>query len=318
MWPRLRATARRLRALRRTIPATRPDVVVSSLQHVNVLTLLALTGKAMPVVVVEQNNPSMLSLGMPWNWLRRVTYPRAARLVSVSQGVDRYFDWLRPAQRTVIHNPLTPDYENAGGSPLPVGVRPGRKLLVAMGRLTHVKGFDLLLAAFAGVAEKHQDWDLVIIGEGELRSKLEAQREQLGLSQRVLLPGQLTNPFPLLRRAQLFVLPSRSEGFPNVLIEAMACGVPVIATDCQSGPREIVRDGENGVLVAAEDVGALAAALERLMADDAERARLSGNPDEVQELFGIKKITEVWEQLLQQVLAERAHDLKRELRQRGV
>jgi glycosyltransferase involved in cell wall biosynthesis len=282
-------------------------VVISSLQHINVLTLLALTGKALPLIVVEQNNPAMLSLGKPWNWLRRVTYPRAARLVNVSRGVDQYFDWLLKAQRVIIHNPLTPDHENADESSLPVGTNLGQKLLVAMGRLTYVKGFDLLLSAFASVAEKYPDWNLVIIGEGELRSELEAQREQLGLSQRVLLCGQLVNPFPFLRRAQLFVLPSRSEGFPNVLIEAMACGVPVIAANCPSGPSEIVRDGENGLLVPTEDVAALAAALERLMSDESERARLSGDSDEVQELFGIKKVTEAWEQLLQQVMTEHTH-----------
>ena len=306
VWPRLRATARRLRALRRTIPTTRPDVVISSLQHINVLTLLALTGMAVPLIVVEQNNPVMLSLGEPWNWLRRVTYPRAARLVSVSRGVDQHFDWLLEAQRVIIHNPLTPDYENTDESPLPVDANWGEKLVVAVGRLTYVKGFDLLLSAFAGVAEKYPDWNLVILGEGELRSELEVQREQLGLSQRVLMAGQLANPFPLMRRAQLFVLPSRTEGFPNVLIEAMACGLPVIAADCPSGPSEIVRDGENGLLVPTEDVPALQAALERLMSDEAERERLSCNREKVQELFGIRRVTEAWERLLQQVTAERA------------
>lgn len=301
---RFRALVLRLRTLRRTISATQPDVIVSLLQHVNVLTLLALAGTSSPLVVSERNHPAMQSSGKQLNWLRRVTYGRAARLVSVSQDIDRCFTWLPRAKRAVIHNAVTPEFESVAETRSPRAGVPEKKLLVAMGRLTYLKGFDLLLNAFARVAGKHPDWDLIIVGEGELRSELEELREQLGLQDRVVLPGQLSNPFPLLRQAQLFVLPSRGEGFPNVLIEAMACGLPVIAADCPSGPNEIVRDGENGVLVPAQEVVALADAMNRLMSDEAERRRLANGGAEVKERFSLGKITDAWQELLHQVVKQ--------------
>jgi glycosyltransferase involved in cell wall biosynthesis len=293
---------RRLRALRRAILSTRPDVVRSVLQHVNVMTLLALAGTRCPVVVSEHLDPTMISCGSPWDELRRITYRRAAKLVSVSHGIDEYFAWLPPARRVVIYNPL-PNMEQPDDTlDTPPILNDGTNWVMTMGRLSREKGFDLLLPAFAGVAEKNPGWRLMILGEGEQRPELERLTESLGLRDRVLLPGRIKNPFPVLKQAKLFVLPSRHEGFGNALIEAMACGVPVIATDCPSGPREIVRDGENGVLVAAEDVGALAAALERLMADDAERARLAVRGAEAVKRFEIERIIETWEELLHQVV----------------
>jgi GalNAc-alpha-(1->4)-GalNAc-alpha-(1->3)-diNAcBac-PP-undecaprenol alpha-1,4-N-acetyl-D-galactosaminyltransferase len=300
---RLLAAYRRLRALRRTIPASRPDVVISSLQHVNVMTLLALTGKSIPVVVVEQNDAT-LSCGEPWNVLRRIIYSKAARLVSVSRGVDNGFKWLPQAQRAVIHNPLTPDYTLVAGAIGSIELSSTRKHLVGMGRLTYLKGFDLLLSAFADLAGKFPDWNLIIIGDGELRSGLEEQSDRLGLAQRVFLTGQLDHPFSLLKQTDLFVLPSRGEGFPNVLIEAMACGLPVIAADCASGPSEVVRDGQNGLLVRAGDVKALGEGMARLMGDVAERTRLTSKPADVEELFGVGKITEAWEKLLHRIAAD--------------
>ncbi len=299
---RLRANYRRLRALRHRIPATRPDIVISSLQHVNVMTLLALMGKSIPVIVVEQNDAT-LSCGEPWNLLRRITYSKAATVVSVSQGVANSFEWLPQAQRAIIHNPLTPDYALAAEANVSIDMRSNRKYLIGMGRLTYLKGFDLLLSAYADLADEFPDWSLIIIGEGELRSELEDQRDRLGLAQRVLLPGQLNHPFSLLKRSDLFALPSRSEGFPNVLVEAMACSLPVIASDCPSGPSEIVRDGENGVLVLAGDVRALREGLSRLMGNVAERARLASKPADVEKVFGIEKITAAWEKLLHEVAA---------------
>ena len=303
---RLRATAGRLRALRRAILGTGPDVVVSSLQHVNVLTLLALAGTRCPVVVTEHNDPTQISCGRPWDELRRLTYGRAARLVSVSRGVDQHFAWLPPAQRTVIYNPLPIIEPPDEAADLPAILNDDADWVMAMGRLSRQKGFDLLLTAFAKVAAKNPGWRLMILGEGEQRPELERLIESLGLRDRVALPGRIKNPFPVLRRAKLFALPSRHEGFGNALIEAMGCGVAVVAADCPSGPGEIVRGGESGVLVPAGDAGALAGALGRLMADPAERARLAGNGGRARELFGAGRITGAWEELLRQVAAEHA------------
>ena len=298
--------ARRLRALRSAIRLARPDVVISSTQQMNVVAILALARTGLPVIAVEQTDPIMHSCGRLWDVLRYATYPRASAVVSVSRGVDRYFDWLPQSQRIVIHNSLAPVDDERDAPVLPAEVDTGKKRVVAMGRLTDAKAFDLLLYAFGMVAEKHADWQLLILGEGELRLALEELRERLGLTDRVFLPGRFDNPFPVLKKSDLFVLSSRFEGFPNVLIEAMACGVPVISTDCPSGPNEIISDNENGVLVPSGDACALAAAMDRLMSDEPERMRLAAGGREVRGRFSLEAITDQWQELIERVVERKA------------
>lgn len=297
----------RLWVLRRTIRASQPDVVISFLHQTNVLTLLALTKTSHPVIVSEQNNPRMyyIYFGSLWEKLRRVTYPKAARVVSTSQGVNEYFDWLPPTKRAVIYNPLAAVKDDQSTINLLQGADPDKKWVIAMGRLIYQKGFDILLSAFQQIANRHSDWQLLILGEGELRSELEVLRENLGLNHQVVLPGLLSNPFSLLKKSKLFVLSSRFEGFGNVLIEAMACGLPVVSTDCPSGPREIIRHEIDGLLVPNEDVSALAAAMDRLMSDEAERKLLAARAPEVAERFSLEKVIGIWEELIAQVVKEK-------------
>ena len=178
-----------------------------------------------------------------------------------------------------------------------------RHLLIAMGRLVHQKGFDLLLQAFAQIAGRHPQWTLTILGEGPLRSELQSQTEALHLQERVHFTGAVANPFPMLRAADLFVFPSRFEGFGMALAEAMACGLPAVSFDCPEGPAEIIRDGIDGILVPPEDVGALAKALDRLMDDTQERQRLAERAPDVLERFSRDRILLVWQELFDKLLS---------------
>ena len=292
----------RLRALRDAVIASRPAVVIAHIDQVNALTALALRRTGIPLVVTEHCDPTLQNRSRLWDKLCRVGYRRAAKVVSVSKGIDQCLTWLPESKRAVIHNPVVIPPSVDGDSDLPFGFAHNGKLIVAMGRLTYQKGFDLLLQAFAEVATQQSHWHLVILGEGELRNDLEGQRSELGLQGRVHFGGVVANPFSVLRRADLFVMASRFEGFPYALLEAMACGLPVIYTDCPSGPREIIRHEIDGLLVGNGDVAGLAAAMDRLMSSDDDRKRLAASATQVIERFSLDKITNAWEEILYQVV----------------
>ena len=290
----LRDNLRRVRALRRSIRQSGPDAVLSFLDTTNVVTLLATPGLSVPVIVSERSDPARNSPGGIWSQLRRLTYPMADVVVVQSKGALDYFSPKVQTRARIVPNPVLLPRPSATVS----SVQPRRPTLVSMGRMVPAKGFDLLLRAFAELKDKHRDWTLVILGDGPLRTQLESLRDQLGLEQRVLMPGCVSNPYNFLLGSDLFVMPSRYEGFPNALCEAMACGLAVICTDCPSGPREIIRDGVDGVLVANEDVEALAKAMDWLMESETERKRLGERAYEVTERFSLNKVMRMWEDVL--------------------
>ena len=294
----IRNNIRRFRHLRQAIAATQPDVVISFLDKVNVLTLIACRGQKYPILVSEQNDPTQNKIGRMWDRLRRIVYPWATQVISCSQGVDQNWHWLPPEKRTVIYNPLAVTSQTAADIELPAPLNPKSKTIVAMGRLAPQKGFDLLLNAFASIAPQHPDWQLLILGEGELRADLEAQKNRLELQNRVAMPGIITNPFPLLKKCDLFVLSSRYEGFGNVMIEAMACGLPVVPTDCPSGPNEIITDGVNGILVPNQDTQALATAMSESIKSDRQRTQLATAAQQSLARFELDNIVNQWEKLI--------------------
>jgi glycosyltransferase involved in cell wall biosynthesis len=288
----------RLRSLRQAMDSWKPDLVISFLDKTNVLTLIAGWGSKYPILVSEQNDPTQNNIGSVWNWLRRLAYQSATQVVSCSQGVDKNWYWLSPERRCVIYNPLAVQQEHSVDVELLEKIDFNKKTVVAMGRLTEQKGFDILLTAFADIAEKHQDWQLLILGEGELRQELETLRDQLGIRDQVVMPGLANNPFSILKHAHLFVLSSRYEGFGNVIIEAMACDLPVISTDCPSGPGEIIINGENGILVPNQDQNSLAQAMANLMSDSKRRKQLAATAHKSLARFDLNNIINQWENLL--------------------
>jgi GalNAc-alpha-(1->4)-GalNAc-alpha-(1->3)-diNAcBac-PP-undecaprenol alpha-1,4-N-acetyl-D-galactosaminyltransferase len=282
--------------LRGAIIDTAPQVVISFIDVTNVRTLLATCGLGLPVIVTEHCDPNHNYLGEGWEDLRRRSYPGAEYLTVVNEEVVSYFSGFMDGRVRVIPNPIS-----KAAHPVVDGGRARRKevrTLLAVGRLSFEKGFDLLLEAFALIAQRQPSWCLQIWGEGELRSQLERSASALGLAQRVRFCGFTKFPFEVMRKADLLVVPSRCEGFSNVLIEAMACGLAAVSFDCPSGPRHIIRDGIDGVLVPPQDVPALAATLERLMEDEVERRRLATRAPQVLERFGIEKIMNMWSQLV--------------------
>lgn len=287
----------RARLVRRAIRQSRPDAVVSFLDATNVVTLLATRGLSVPVVVTEHRDPFLHQPGRAWGLLRRLTYPWADRVVVLNDRARGYFPGGIRARTRVIPNPVVVDGDAGASDPAPFP----RPALASMGRLVEEKGHDLLLRAFARLGPRFSAWHLVVLGEGPWRGRLESLRETLGLGGRVSLPGAVRDPHRLLRQADLFALPSREEAFPMALCEAMACGLPVVVAEYHDAVREIVRDGVDGLVVPREDVEALAAALGRLMADPAERARLGGRGVEILGRFGLEPVMAAWDTLLEEL-----------------
>ena len=291
-WSAIMNKVRGVRALRHEIKVQAPDVVVSFIDVVNVVTVLAAVGLGVPVVVSERTDPSRHRIGLLWRVLRPWCYRWAAGVVTQTTGALGFFSDGVRRRGCVIPNPVP---AVGDGDP---GVGSRNATIVGMGRLSREKGFDLLLRAVAMIAGTQASWSLVIWGEGECRGELESLRDELGLRGKVSFPGWTAEPFGELRRSGIFVLSSRYEGFPNVLCEAMACGLPAVSFDCPSGPREIIRDGVDGILVPAEDCEELARALRRLLEDESERSRLGERAVEVADRFGIRGVMSMWEDVL--------------------
>ncbi len=293
----LARNVRRLAKLRNTVAERRPDVVIGFCDRANILALVATWGLGVKVIVSERTDPAQHAIGEFWSWARRRVYPRASAVVVQTEAVKRWLEREIPAARTVaIPNPVW-----RAALP-PAARREGDSLeVVGVGRLGYEKGFDLLLNAFGLVAERFPDWRLRIVGDGDRRGELEALAARLGLAGRVAFTGKVPNPEDYMHRAALFALPSRYEGFPNALLEAMACGLPAVSFDCPSGPAAIIRHGLDGLLVPAEDVPAFSAALAELMADAGKREFLGGNARAVLDRFGPENILGQWEALMTEV-----------------
>jgi glycosyltransferase involved in cell wall biosynthesis len=186
---------------------------------------------------------------------------------------------------------------------IPNGIPPTRlppaaleaKVLIAAGRLSPQKGFDLLIEAFGTVAAKHPEWQLRIFGVGPLRAKLAAQIEELGLAGRVQLKGTTKQLDEQLAASSIYVLSSRFEGLPMVLLEASTAGVPAVAFDCPTGPAEIIEHGRNGLLVPPQDVAALAAGMCRLIENPDERRAMGAAARESSGRYSMPAVREIWE-----------------------
>lgn len=289
----------RIRVLRHAIRESRPDVVISFQSTTNVLTLLATRGLRAPVVVAEHSDPSRSDIGRAWNNLRCRTYPLAHALVCPTNSALRFFQEKIKVKGRAIPNVIAVPSTELARYDAHSGRTSKGHTLVGMGRLVQSKGFDILLDAFSRIANSHPDWSLKILGEGPLKQELESRAQAFGLSDRVDFAGEVRDPFPELCAADLFVFPSRFEAFGLALCEAMACGLPVVSFDCPCGPREIIRDGLDGVLVPPEDAGALSTVLHRLMNDPGERQRLASRAPEVLKRFDLDRILSLWEQLFE-------------------
>jgi glycosyltransferase involved in cell wall biosynthesis len=296
---RIANNAVRIHRLRGELIRIRPDLLLSFIDKTNVLALLSSFGLGLPVVVSERVDPASYDIGRVWDTLRAISYPFAAGLVVQVPSVRSFFPWFLQRRIRVIPNPVQRPGAVASAQ------EPGPRVIAA-GRLTTYKGFDLLLEAFARVRSRYPEWRLDILGEGDERPALAAQADRLGISGCFRLMGNRPDILPQMRGADIFVLSSRAEGFPNVLCEAMAAGMAVISFDCPTGPAEIIQPGVDGLLVPAQDVTALADALDKLMGNAGLRARLASRAPEVMDRFSEEAIVGQWDTCFRELAAPRS------------
>lgn len=303
-WNGMAANLTRLRRLRRLLQEHKPDIVLGMMRTASILAILAARGLPCKVVATEHTHPPAQPISTFWRWLRRRSYPQASRVVALTRATAGWLESHIPGTRTaVIPNPV--QWPLVDMQPWIDPPKAGRKVLLGVGRLHRLKGFDLLVQAFAEVAQRHPDWDLWIAGEGAERSALETAVKAAGLEGRVMLPGRVGNIGAWYQRADLYALSSRVEGLSNTLLEAMASGCPVLACDCDTGPREIIRDDIDGVLVQpAGEVASLARGLEALMGDEARRQRLAHEGLAIRERFSVESVLGRWEHLFDEITAE--------------
>jgi glycosyltransferase involved in cell wall biosynthesis len=292
--------ARRVVALRRLLRRLQPDIALAMMSTPNVL--LALASQWLPALQTvgsERCYPPHAPLGRLWHVLRRMLYGRLSAMVALTGECAHWIETQTSASRVVvIPNAIAwPLPDNPPRRSLPRLCQPQRKLLLAVGRLEPVKNFDALIRAFARLAHTFPDWDLVILGEGSERARLALTIRCMGLVQRVAMPGVAGNVAYWYGKADLFALTSLSEGFPNALAEAMAHGVPAVSVDCNTGPRDIVRHGIDGLLVPPGDIAALSDALASVMGDAALRRQLASRSAQARERFSVEKVGHMWETL---------------------
>ncbi len=280
----------------------KPDTIFSLLSSTNVAVIIAkvLSRTKSKLIVSEHTYPSVNLANEMYGGITRLfmkrCYPEADRIIAVSESIkqDLVLNFHFPETKIeVVCNPV--DIEDIERLSKETVEHPWFydkiPVIVSLGRLTKQKGYPYLLRAFS-LVKRHLSCRLVIIGDGEDKTKLLSLVRSLGVEREVELLGFQKNPFKYLARSSLFVLSSLYEGFPNVILEAMALGLPVISTDCPSGPAEIIEDKKNGLLVPVRDEQALSRAIMAVMTDERLRESLGREARQRAGAFALDKITE--------------------------
>ena len=291
----------------------KPDALVSFMWYPNAVALAANSiGRLNLKVIVSERSSTAIFEGKLMDFLRRLVirtlYPKANMIVAPSQGIadDLYLRYgISKKKLKVIHNPLdTNVILKKAGEPLEhPWYGKGESIIIAIGRLGQEKGFSFLIRAVAHLAREGTRCKLIILGEGTEKENLQRLVKELSLEDTVSMPGFLENPYKYLSRSTVFVLSSLYEGFPNVLLEALALGVPSIATRCPTGPEEIIIDGVSGILVEPASEEAMADAIKRVLSDAELRKKLAEGGRKRAEDFSVEKIIKEYEAAIDEVCA---------------
>lgn len=292
--------ARRYIMLRGFIKKKQPDVIISFMTNVNITAILSVIFLPFPVIFSERTDPFFDGRSKFWSLLCRIFYPFADACILQTERLSVSIDRLYPNIKNVrtIPNPLSDKIDLYKAS----HKDKKRFKIISLGRLDQNKQIDKLLFMFSSFVAEYPSWDLYIYGEGVCKNQLEGLICLLGLSGRVFLMGLTSQPWQVMSESDIFVMTSCLEGFPNVLLEAMAIGLPCVVYDCPSGPKEITRDGLDAKLIPLNDTDAFIKELKELMNSDLLRIELGQKAREsTLARYQLTKIVSLWDDLFRQL-----------------
>ena len=292
IWRKVKNIFYRVVKLKRLIRKISPDFIVSFMGNLQAILTFE------PVIVSIHNNPDFFPLYRKFLLKTIYKLPNVKKIVTCSSEIEKKLNNNYKLKNTnTIYNTIDLKFINQKlFAPKPFEF----DYILTVGRLHRQKGFDILIKAFAKSTLKNIV-KLIVLGEGKERKYLEKLIAELKLKNKVLLPGNVDNPFVYMKYANFFVLSSRYEGLPMVLLEALACGIPVITTNCETGPSDIIENEENGLLVSVGDENALKVAMEKLFYDTGLYKRLKVNSQKSIKRFGVKNIVKDWINLFEEI-----------------
>jgi len=284
-------TVKRIFVLKKVLKKLKTDINISFMTHTNILAIISSKLNGQKIIISERIAYDFYNSKLI-NIMKKIFYPLSSFLIVQTNADKKHYNYMKNVE--VIYNPLS-----ISGNVLDLSNK--ENIILAVGRLDKQKGFDNLIKAYSMVKT---DWKLFIAGAGEERKNLEHLINKLNLKDKVFLIGNQKNIFKWYNKASIFVLSSKKEGFPNVLIEAMACGCAVVSFDCPYGPNEIIENNVNGILVENQNIEKLSFAIQKLIDDKKLREKLSKEALKVENKYTLEKIAYKWEKIVKKVINE--------------
>lgn len=303
---RVRNLYRRIYKLQDIWKRIHPDIIVSFIRKNNLMALASAKPLGIPVVASVRSAPERELAGAVIGRLSRFMFRWASGIVVQTSRGKEYFDTKLQKKVAILPNSINPAFLDAGSKGKDIG-RKSSKQIISVGRIDDNKNQKMLIEAFMRLAGKYPDWSLHLYGDGERKEQLEKYVQYNNLADRVIFHGRVDDVQRRLQMAEIFVLPSKVEGMPNALIEAMVMGLACVSTDCPcGGPADLIISGENGYLIAVDDTEALANRLDELMSNEDELIRIGNNARDIINRLHPDIVNNQWKDYIEGIVNENA------------
>lgn len=284
-----------VKVMRKSIKNYQPDIVISFMDRTNIYTILATRFLGTKLIISERTNYEHLK-SKSWRFLRRMIYPFTDGMVVLSQYDYDKYTYVK--NKKIIFNPLFIKNES-------IELDKKENIILSVGRLVDEKGFNVLLNALSLIdTNLLENWEVLIVGSGEKREDLEKLSKNLGLDEKVKFLGKRKDIEELYKRSSIFASTSRAEGFPNALSEALSFGCACVATDCLTGPSELIEDYKNGFLVEVDAIQEIKDRLEVLLIDEKLRSDFANEGVNISKKYSIENIVSDWERYFEKFISK--------------